>query len=386
MSVRKRTWKTASGETKDAFVVDYFDSDGVRRHESFSTKGEAKKRHAEVVLSVHKGTTTFNGTFAEAAADWTEHLKGEKRERATMEQYEQHLRLHMPQWLGRMKLRKFNENVVKEVRKHLLKEDEKGNPVRSRRLAAKVWITFKSILKHARVAHVALSVNSITQDSRAKRKLEVGIDVPTNAEIKRLFDATAGDFPIQKRKRALLLVAAFCGLRASELRGLQWSDVKLDDAELQVTQRADRYKVLGNPKSASSRRTVPLSPDVVKALREWKFAQGGQALVFATKRGGIESHGNMLRSLRPIMKAAGLVIKDKEGNFHAKYAMHAFRHYFASWCVSPVNRGGRGLSPKIAQEWLGHSSIGMTLDVYGHLFKEIDQKELATSTASVLQG
>jgi len=129
-----------------------------------------------------------------------------------------------------------------------------------------------------------------------------------------------------------------------------------------------------------------LSPDVVKALREWKFAQGGQALVFATKRGGIESHGNMLRSLRPIMKAAGLVTKDKDSNVHAKYAMHAFRHYFASWCISPKNRGGRGLSPKIVQEWLGHSTIGMTLDVYGHLFKEVDTKELATSTASVLQG
>jgi integrase len=388
VSVRKRTWSTARGEKKTTFVCDYFDSDGIRRHESFPTKAEAKKRHAEVVLNVHKGTSSsFNGTFAEAAADWMEHLRGDKRERATIEQYEQHLRLHLPAWLDRQRIRKFNENVIKEVRKHLLKEDEKGNPVRSRRLAAKAWITFKSILKHARIAHVAQGVNNITQDSRAKRKLEIGIDVPTNDEIRRLFLATSGGSPIQKRKCALLLVAAFCGLRASELRGLRWADVKLDEAELQVTQRADRYKQIGHPKSPSSRRTVPLSPDVVRALREWKLAQGGQqALVFATKRGAIESHGNMLRSLRPVMRDAGLVIKDKSGKLKAKYAMHAFRHYFASWCISPVNRGGRGLSPKVVQEWLGHSTIGMTLDIYGHLFKEIDRTELATSTASVLQG
>ena len=80
------------------------------------------------------------------------------------------------------------------------------------------------------------------------------------------------------------------------------------------------------------------------------------------------------------MHAAGLVTKDRK----ARYAMHAFRHYFASWCINPRDRGGRGLSPKIVQEWLGHSTIAMTLDVYGHLFKEVDQSELAASTASVL--
>jgi integrase len=386
MSVRKRTWKTASGETRTVFVCDYFNSDGKRVHESFPTQAEAKRRHAEVVLNVRNGTNSFTGTFAEAAADWMEHLKADKRERATLDAYEQHLRLHLPAWLGRLKIRKFNENVIKEVRKHLLKE-ENGNPVRSRRQAGKVWITFKSILKHARIAHVAAGVSNIAQDPRAKRRLEVGIDVPTNDEIRRLFLATSGDAPARKRMRALLLVAAFCGLRASEIRGLRWADVKLEAAELQVTQRADRYKQIGHPKSPSSRRTIPLSPDVVKALREWRIAQGRQhPLVFATKRGAVESHGNMLRSLQPVMRDAGLVMKDKTGQLKAKYAMHAFRHYFASWCISPVNRGGRGLSPKIVQEWLGHSTIAMTLDVYGHLFKEVDHTELATSTASVLQS
>ena len=94
----------------------------------------------------------------------------------------------------------------------------------------------------------------------------------------------------------------------------------------------------------------------------------------------------MMRSLRPVMRDAGLLTKGRTGDLKAKYAMHAFRHYFASWCISPVNRAGRGLSPKVVQEWLGHSTIGMTLDVYGHLFKGVDHTELATSTASVLQG
>lgn len=383
MSVRKRTWKTAQGEVKAVFVVDYFDGSGKRRHESFATQAEAKRRHAQVVLDISKGAGPVNRkmTLRVASEKWMTHVEGEDRERATLAQYEQHLRLHILPVLGRKKLSEINMDAAESFRKYLLAEED-GKPVRSRPLAAKVWITFKSLLKHAGVAQVAQGVKGITPNKRGKRKLEIGVDVPTNDEIKRLYMATAGNAPGLKRKRALLLVAAFCGLRASELRGLRWADVKLDERELQVTQRADRYGKIGDPKSESSRRTVPFSPDVAHALLEWKVAQGrgGADLVFSNKRGSIETHGNMLRSLLPLMRDAGLVTKDGK----ARYAMHAFRHYFASWCISPKDRNGRGLSPKIAQEWLGHSTIAMTLDVYGHLFKEVDQTELATSTASVL--
>lgn len=48
-------------------------------------------------------------------------------------------------------------------------------------------------------------------------------------------------------------------------------------------------------------------------------------------------------------------------------------------------RGGRGLSPKIVQTWLGHSTVAMTLDTYGHLFKELDKSEAEAAIASVLR-
>ena len=70
------------------------------------------------------------------------------------------------------------------------------------------------------------------------------------------------------RWRPLLLTAIFTGLRASELRGLRWSDVDLKRGELHVRQRADRYGEIGRPKSEAGERTVPLPPMVVTALRE----------------------------------------------------------------------------------------------------------------------
>jgi hypothetical protein len=61
------------------------------------------------------------------------------------------------------------------------------------------------------------------------------------------------------------------------------------------------------------------------------------------------------------------------------------RHFFASWCINPKDRGGRELPPKEAQRLLGHSSIVMTLDIYGRLFPGGgDRAELARASSMLL--
>ena len=143
-----------------------------------------------------------------------------------------------------MKVAKLTPEMIETFRNLLLDEkDEKGEPKRSRKLAIKVWITFKGMLKHARVSHLAANVTGIKTDKRGKPRLEEGRDFPTSAEIRRLIEATA----TLPKKRALLLMAAFTGLRASELRGLRWHDVDLPKGELHVRQRADRYHAIGAP-------------------------------------------------------------------------------------------------------------------------------------------
>jgi integrase len=92
-------------------------------------------------------------------------------------------------------------------------------------------------------------------------------------------------------------------------------------------------------------------------------------------------HRSLLDSLAPVMAAAGVV--DKAGR--PKYALHALRHFFASWCINPRSRGGRELPAKVVQELLGHSSIVITLDTYGHLFPASDDRaELAAAASALL--
>jgi integrase len=102
--------------------------------------------------------------------------------------------------------------------------------------------------------------------------------------------------------------------------------------------------------------------------------------VFPNRKGGIESHKMIVSGgFIPAQLAAGITANGK-----AKYTgLHAVRHFYASWCINRPEQGGLGLPPKAVQERMGHSSITMTMDVYGHLFpcgddaEELDAAELA---------
>jgi integrase len=145
--------------------------------------------------------------------------------------------------------------------------------------------------------------------------------------------------------------------------------------------------------ASAGERTVPLTRILVNTLREWKLAcpKGKQDLAFPTGSGNIEGHSNIVnRGLAPTLIAAGVTVDGKGEDGKpvklAKYpGLHAFRHFYASWCINRRAEGGLELLAKVVQERLGHSSITMTLDVYGHLFpRGDDSAELAAAERSLL--
>ena len=128
-----------------------------------------------------------------------------------------------------------------------------------------------------------------------------------------------------------------------------------------------------------------MPPVLVNALREWKLAcpKSELGLVFPTGAGEVEYHSNIVtRGLAPVLVAANVVAKAGK----AKYTgLHALRHFYASWCINRKEDGGLGLPLKVVQHPLGHSSIQMTADVYGHLFPSSDDgAELAAAQKAPL--
>jgi integrase len=383
VSVRKRTWVTRRGETKEAWVVDYADQQSTRHLKTFERKKDADAYHATVKVDIRAGVhTSSKHTLAEAGAKWIKDA-GDRLEPATVESYQQHLDDHIIPFIGAVKLSQFTVPLVREFM------DKLRSQGRSSDMIKRVIGDLGSILADAQErGWVAQNVvRSLSQrkkrreaERRQKGKLKVGVDIPAPDEIRAIVAHLKG------RWRPLILTAIFTGLRASELRGLRWEDVgDLKKAELHVRQRADKFNTIGKPKSASGQRTIPMPPILVNTLREWKLAcpKSEHGLVFPTGAGQIEYHSNIVvRGLGPAQVAAGVVTK--AGN--AKYTgLHSLRHFYASWCINRREDGGLGLPLKVVQHRLGHSTIQMTADVYGHLFPTGDDgAELAEAERALL--
>ena len=162
---------------------------------------------------------------------------------------------------------------------------------------------------------------------------------------------------------ALALIAA-TGIRRGEALALRWDRVDLDAGVMRIEATLARIAgrlVSTEPKTERSRRTVPLPSGVVAMLRKHRAAQleerlhaGDQwtetGLVFATEFGTAVDPRNLLRTMQTAAMAAG--VKD--------VGVHTLRHSAAaSWLES-------GTHIKAVSDMLGHSSIAITGDVYGH--------------------
>lgn len=410
MSVRKREWTTPKGVEKSAWIVDYTDTTGKRRMKTFRLKKEADQFAATSRVEVREGTHVADRetvTVDAASKLWIASTKSAGLERSSIEDYERTLRLHIVPFIGALRL-----NALTTARLRSF-EDELRTAGRSASMTKRVLTSLGTMLSDAQER--GLVVRNAAREMQARRgskadrlekrqkgRLKVGVDIPTREEVKALLGAAEG------RWRPLILSATFCGLRASELRGLRWKDVDFDKRLIRVHQRADRFNDIGQPKSISGERTIPAPPLVINALREWKLACPKKAtgktdaegkpilvhdLVFPNGSGRVEQLNNILRrGLHPAWVAAGIAVEsgdlDNEGKpvMVSKYSgLHCLRHWFASWCINSRPDGGLGLPPKVVQERMGHSTIAMTMDTYGHLFpRDDDGSELAAAADFVL--
>ncbi len=396
-SVRKRTWTAASGEAKTAWIADYFDQAGKRHIKTFQRKKDAQDWLPSAQHEVKQGIHTPERdsiTVTEAGALWLARGERDGLERSTTDKYRNHVDLHIRPLIGGVKLARLSAPMVKQFREDLLGK-------LSRPMAKKVLGSLKAILAEAQgrglVAQNAAATVKIKTNGRTETKLAVGRDIPTKAEVSAILEAATD------RWRPLLVTAVFTGMRASELRGLTWDDVDFDQKVIHVRQRADQWNTIGSPKSEAGHRVIPMSPMVVNVLREWRLAcprigqtddQPGRLwLVFPNGRGKPESHSNIInRGFDPIQVKVGVCVPKLEDDkpvlnedgtpvMVAKYSPHALRHFFASWAIE------QGFTPKRLQALMGHSSIQMTFDTYGHLFPspEDDHAKFAAGELAVVK-
>lgn len=255
----------------------------------------------------------------------------------------------------------------------------------------------RSALKDA-VARKVLAANP-TDHAKVPRRRKIegteeqtAVKAMTEEEARRFIEAARSD-----RYFALWLLLLTGGLRPGEALGLKWSDIDFENSRIQVVRSLTRRGVEGGgwrltpPKTATARRTVPLPESTMKALREWKRQTARERLLagseyedtdglaFVTPFGSALHLSNLHRGpWRRIMEGAELGEREPEPpkpargprakpRFRPAFRIYDLRHTCATLLLK------RGVSPKVVQERLGHSSVTLTLDTYSHVLPTMQQ-------------
>lgn len=369
-AIRKREWTTKAGVEKAAWLVDYRDSQGKRRAKQFAKKKEAEAWRVPAEFQVSQGIHTADSqsvTLREAAKLWLAYAENEGLERSTVSSYEATARLHITPILGKAKLSKITRPMIEEYRDELVR-------TRSRSMASRAISYLIQIINEAMrrglIAHNPAKGVSVKQTRKEK------VEIPARDELRAIINACG------EKELPLILTDIFTGLRASELRGLAWTNIDFTAKTLSVTQRADLWNNIGSPKSSAGFRTIPLPDSVITALRKWKLACPPSKfdLVFPTSKGTPQSYSNLMkRVIFPLQVRAGVAVPalDKDKNpkldeagkpvLTGKYSLHAFRHAAASSWID------QNIDLKRLQTWMGHEKIQITIDTYGHLLKDSEK-------------
>lgn len=201
----------------------------------------------------------------------------------------------------------------------------------------------------------------------------------TGPQVRIFLDSVKGD-----RLEALYVLLATTGLRRGEALGLRWCDIDLEKARLAVVQTVISvdYKIqFSGPKTKAGRRSVALDKTTLAALREHRRRQleersalgiawpGLEDLVFSGLEGEPLQPGGFSDRFARLAKKAGL----------PAIRVHDLRHTHATLSLQ------EGISPKVVQERLGHSTVAMTLDVYSHVVPSMEE-EAAERVAALVFG
>lgn len=208
----------------------------------------------------------------------------------------------------------------------------------------------------------------------ASRKPQYNIDddhkVPSLVELRHLLKTMKTrcyikDNRIRRARRRYKLIfetIALGGVRPGEALGLSWDEVYLERSGIRITQDVDDDGTIGKLKSNAAYRFIPMPDHYMRQLRWWKklCPPSKYNLVFPNWSGNVDFLSNLnARGWQPLLKAAGLVTEDGKH----KYPPKSLRHARASLEIE------NGANPKEIKMLMGHSSIQVTFDVYGHLFE-----------------
>lgn len=344
-----------------------------RKHFYGETRGEVVKALQAFQRQLEQGTAVTGEklTVGRYLSDWLGGCKPPVLEYSTWRVYEIYLRVHIQPALGTAKLTQLSPQQVQKFYAEKLASGKSSTYVRH--MHAFLHKALDDALRFGLIPRNVISL--VKAPPMGKHPMRVY----TPEQARKFLETAKGT-----RHEALYVLALSTGMREGEMLALKWRDVDLDAGVVQVQttlKLLERGKrMVGKPKTASSRRKVMLTPTAIAALKAHRVRQleerlqAGDAwhstdLVFTNTIGNALDPTNLYKyDFKPLIKKAGLPL----------IRLHDTRHTAATLLLL------FGVHPKVVSELLGHSSINITLNLYSHVLP--DMQASATSAMERLIG
>lgn len=342
----------------------------IRRTVSAVTRRETVEKLRQLQRDLNDGLIATDGsiTLAQLVTRWHEDILSHQVDESTASNYICIARNHILPTLGNRKL----DDLTPVQIDQLLARKLAGGlaPSTVRRIRA---VLAQCLDQGMRWGHVTRNVAKLTRSPKMNR-VEGRTLTPDQA---RKFLDTLQGHPHE----ALYALMLSTGLRRGEALGLMWEDLDEEEGVLRIRRQLRRDKSglsTTDTKTATSRRAINLVEPMLDLLRKHRQQQRKQKIllgpewvktdfIFTTMIGAPIDPRNLLREFKGICSKAGL------GNWH----VHELRHSAASLMLA------QGVKLQVVSEVLGHSSIRMTSDVYGHILAP-DRSAAAEAIGSIL--
>ena len=346
-----------------AIILDQVDASTGRRkrkwHSFSGTKRQAQVECARLISAMKGGTylEPDKTTLAVFFERWIDHIKAHVSPRSH-ERYAEIARKNIVPLIGAIALSKLRPAQIATAYASALTSGRRdGSGGLSPRTVHHMHRILKQALGQAVKWEILLRNPADAVDPpKVERNTMNTFDLPQTAD---LIDALR-----DTRMLAPTLLAVLCGLRRGELAALRWRNVDLHTGQIAVVESAEetkagvRYK---EPKSGRA-RTVALSATMMDELRSHRARQAEELLVLGVQLTGAsfvvaQTDGNPLKPTSITHEWVRLLGKTSL----PRIRFHDLRHAHATHML------GSGVHPKIASERLGHSKVGITLDLYSHV-------------------
>lgn len=352
----------------------------IQKYRSFKgTKAQARRALEEFRREIEGGLQidADKVTFGEYGQQWIDAREASGRLAVSTILRDKGIFEHLKRHLSGVLLQDIDAPMVRGL---YIKYAEEGI---GQNTLSKIAVTLKQILKQAVVDDLIIKNPCDAVEAPKRKRSDVGraLDKKGVEKLVRKLNAYENqDYPLEGAERqratsnmahvtAVRLVLS-AGLRRGEVLGLSWSDIDFDTGFLTVARSVDKVtRQLKDPKTQSSKRMIALDAQTLSDLSRWKnmqrkylnylgIEQGKDTPVLTNEAGVRMEANNLSRWWRDFRDANGF-----EG-----LRLHDLRHTHATLLVSG------GLNIKAVSSRMGHSSVGITLDLYSHAQREDDIK------------